>query len=987
MRKHILFICSLLPAIAFAQQDYLRSVLANGQWRIEKETKGFVGCGPDVYNSSEWFAPTPGLSYYSAMFDDRLTFSYDGKYNYDPGADGLVMVNSSVTEAPLGSYNPNNNVEYTAQVSQQTSTYVLEEDGGYYYITFPKGTFLPYISSNRQLSTPRFRVHCDGDHHLRLKYEGEGIAWQLLLTNYGDIHTISPSTNIGGDNLWHPANPTINFWYSNSSWSMVDNPGFNNDNGNYTLYLHTGTTEQWQAQMYITNTGLSLSSSKQYAIAMEVTTDKDVPMTVNLSDQGNDNVFCYNDRRVIPAGKTKYISEVFSGINCNNIRLNFDFGGCQAGTTVTIKNIVIAEAVKASNDEPIDEEVKTGDLIEKIIDGNNWRFLVTDASKKTCELTEVANKLNIASANIPDNINGFVLTTIGKNAFSNSPITTIEIPSSVKEIGEYAFGNCSNLSAVTLNEGLEIIGAGAFENLISVKSWELPASLIEIRNLAFYCWDRPTWESVTVKNTTPLNISADVFAYPSSYGEEPKTTTLYVPLGTKSLYEMASAWCDFTLIKEIDNPDDNGEHAHGFFTAESADRVTFSAHINGSGTCAIVSRNASQSSPDYSQPLAAIPTSTAGEITIPTTLNGLTVTEIGPLAFKDCDKLIGIIIPNTVEFIRGNSLVAANVKEIFIPASVNNISPAAFVGYEKAWSPTVPIERLTIDPNNPVYDSRDNCNAVIETATNTLVAGLNTTLIPSSVTAIGVSAFEERTRIKEVVIPEGVKKIMFNTFRGCLNLTTVKLPDGLENIEGCAFSSSGISSIKFPNSLILIGNGAFESCPNLVEAVLPEGLTNLDSGAFTNCPKLQSVTLPSTLRGGSFFGTIDGYGGCAFANCPSLTTVIARFTEPYAISPSNFTIYNYEYDDNWNLIDREETFTSATLYVPQGTREKYLATDGWREFKTIVEGEPTGIPAVTAEASDTKNPVYNLAGQRIAGDNKSLPRGIYIINGKKVLSK
>lgn len=1016
MIKQTLFICSLLPAIAFAQQDNFRSVLANGQWRIEKETAGFLGCGPDAANSADWYAANPNQDILSAMFDDRLTFTADGKYTYAPGADGLIMVNKSVTDAPFGSYNPKNDNDYTAKVSQQATTYALEEDGGYNYITFPKGTLLPYISSNSQLSNPRFRVYSNDDHHLKLRYEGEGIVWQLLLTNYGDIHTISPST-IVGDNLWHPANPTINFWYSDSSWSLVDNPGFTNDNGNYTLYLHTETIDQWQAQMYLTNTGLSLSSSKQYAISMEVATDKDVPMTVKLSDPGNDYDFCYYDIRTISAGTTKYISEVFSGIDCNNVRVNFDFGGCLAGTTVSIKNIVIGEAVPASSDEPIAEEVKTGDVIIKTIDGNNWNFLVTDAGKKTCELVEVGEvgyRWYITSVSIPSDVGGFALTSIGKKVFYGLPLTTLEIPSSVKEVGEYAFGNCRNLTTVKLNEGLEIIGAGAFENLISVKSWELPASLKEIRSEAFYCWEQPAWESVTVKNTTPLNISADVFYYFSDYGEEPKTTTLYVPSGTKSLYEMTPVWSDFTLIKEIGNPDDTGEHAHGFFSGENADGILFSAHVNGPGTCAIISQNAAQPSsgysPDYSQPLAAIPATTEGVLNIPSSIKGYTVTEIGQRAFTNCSKLTEIILPNTVKKLNNFSLSAPNVKEIYIPASVTVISPLTFVAEgqnsEGFWELKTPIDRLTIDPQNTVYDSRDNCNAVIETATDVLVAGLNTTVIPSSVWAIGYQAFYGRTGLTEMVIPNSVKiigayafsdckslknvdlsnqlEIINNgTFYHCTNLETVILHEGIERIDLLAFCETKISNIKFPKSLKTIENSAFSECTDLVAAVLPEGLTLLGNYAFMGCSKLQSVTIPSTLTTGPWWG----YGSMTFANCPNLKTVVSRITVPFNIDVDNFTIYNYEYDEDWNIINREETFTSATLCVPQGTRDKYLATDGWREFKTIVEGEPTGIAAVKAETAGSKTAVYNLAGQRIAGDNKSLPRGIYIINGKKVLSK
>lgn len=85
---------------------------------------------------------------------------------------------------------------------------------------------------------------------------------------------------------------------------------------------------------------------------------------------------------------------------------------------------------------------------------------------------------------------------------------------------------------------------------------------------------------------------------------------------------------------------------------------------------------------------------------------------------------------------------------------------------------------IVVDAGNKVYDSRENCNAIIETETNLLVKGCNKTIIPKSVTKIASSAFQGCTGLTSVVIPEGVKEIGWDAFKGCTGLTSIKVPAG-----------------------------------------------------------------------------------------------------------------------------------------------------------------------------------------------------------------
>ena len=122
---------------------------------------------------------------------------------------------------------------------------------------------------------------------------------------------------------------------------------------------------------------------------------------------------------------------------------------------------------------------------------------------------------------------------------------------------------------------------------------------------------------------------------------------------------------------------------------------------------------------------------------------------------------------------------------------------------------------IVVDEGNPKYDSRDGCNAIIETATNTLVYGCKSSSIPSSVTSIGAYAFRETT-LTSIVIPSSVTSIGGYAFYGCSALTSVVIPSSVTSIGSYAFSGcSGLTSVVIPSSVTSIGKSTFYSCPNL----------------------------------------------------------------------------------------------------------------------------------------------------------------------------
>ena len=186
------------------------------------------------------------------------------------------------------------------------------------------------------------------------------------------------------------------------------------------------------------------------------------------------------------------------------------------------------------------------------------------------------------------------------------------------------------------------------------------------------------------------------------------------------------------------------------------------------------------------------------------------VTSIGESAFRDCIKLASIRIPNSVAKIGREAFDGCeNLTSMTIPSSVKEISDRAICRT---------LDTIKVDAGNPVYDSRGNCNAIIETSTNRLITGCRYTVIPDNVTSIGEFAFFRCESLMSITIPESVTLIDEHAFHGC-----------------------GISSLIIPSKVDSIGDYAFVRCSILSSVTLPAGISSIGSGAFMYCDSLKEV--------------------------------------------------------------------------------------------------------------------------------------------------
>ena len=372
-------------------------------------------------------------------------------------------------------------------------------------------------------------------------------------------------------------------------------------------------------------------------------------------------------------------------------------------------------------------------------------------------------------------------------------------------------------------------------------------------------------------------------------------------------------------------------------------------------------------------------------------------------------EIENLVIPNGTTKIENYAFCnCKSFKSITIPNSVTSIGNSAFSHCSEPTS-------ITVDKGNKYYDSRNNCNAIIETKSNTLISGCKNTIIPNSVTSIGGGAFYGCSGLTSITIPNSVTSIGNSAFEGCSGLTSITIPESVTSIGYSAFFGAKLRNIvikaKTPPSGGTGGTFSYQSY-NHTTLMIPEGswdayaydddnwyqFINIREMAYNavNLTNSKAYMLKSSNEGSYLF--YDSVNDCVAAlnetalddteeNVTWMTVEVDGKHYVYNLGAKKFLVADktnaktgYRLSDVPVSIDIED---GRDAIVFGKSKEFYMVINDKLNVDEGLESKimtSTGINEIDVE-SNLPIITYNLNGQRI---NKSSTRkGIFVVNGKK----
>ena len=572
-------------------------------------------------------------------------------------------------------------------------------------------------------------------------------------------------------------------------------------------------------------------------------------------------------------------------------------------------------------------------------------------------------------------------------------VTDITVPSDMTTIKSNFYSGCVSLTSLTIPDHVTTIGEESFTGCLNVKSLIIPSCVTTIGNNAFSDLQLETLELHTMFTNTSVDtdkwwpqsvdkviIGNDVTSLSKSF-YQCHMNSLYIPNSIQSIssrfgYESGHTnGCEKPHLSEVHITDlatwcnisfsyGKVNSMNGYVCTYTRNPLVTAKHLylndteitdlNIPSTVTTISDCAFQGGLFDS---VFIPNSVTkiGLFALQSTINSIEfhsseVERLRDYGITDAETIIigeGVDTYNLygvgdfaslqcVEFncesVEQPLGTLCNLPELKIGEKVREISAEAFSSNGSTVERK--LSSIIVDEDNPVFDSRNNCNAVIRKEGNLLILGCNNTILPSNIQGIGDNALKNCKGLTNVVIPNSVTSIGVAAFHLDTELTSVTLSDNLVSIGERAFGAClKLGEINLPESVTTIDNGAFYACRALTTVIIPPLVTTISSDLFSGANNLSSVVLPNSItkiEDQAFYNTslasivigdnLTTLGNYAFAYCENLAEVVINLPSPLSISENVFS-----------------NRTNAILYVPKGSKQAYIDADYWNEFKEIRE--------------------------------------------------
>ena len=319
---------------------------AEKEWRIDNSLKGHMGCGPSGSSGLDWWSAAADDKKDWGVYDNRMTFTSEYAYTFDPGDAGTIYVNwEGVTKGEYTKYYENTSADYNVPVDAMTTSYEFDVQGDDLYLVLPAGTYWPYFPNDAFIDSPRLKVESMTAKAMELVADNGDIAWHFSLTS-GAAEKAFDGFNYKHDaNLWRKyvdetEDYSFGFWYA-PGWSQIADPEASHDGSTWTISLPEASNERWQAQWNIFAPSLPVMAGTSYDFSFIIQANADLSINVQLEGaEGmlyeDFNIKAYEDY-------VYYKTDIVAPADWSGHSLFFDFGGNPAGTEVTIKKVVIKD--------------------------------------------------------------------------------------------------------------------------------------------------------------------------------------------------------------------------------------------------------------------------------------------------------------------------------------------------------------------------------------------------------------------------------------------------------------------------------------------------------------------------------------------------------------------------------------------------------------------------------------------------------------------